>query len=53
MDLILNTIGLPSCDNALKARRIIKEAIQKDRHVQANIDEVAKLAADMVYSDEE
>ena len=52
LDIILKNIGLKQCDDVHHARKIIFEAALKDRNVQAHIEEVITLAANIVYCGE-
>ena len=38
IDLVLDTLGLPPCDDISEAREMIREAIKNDRRVQNNIE---------------
>ena len=53
MDLILDAIHLPPCDDIYVARKMVRQAVKRDRRVKAHIDEVIKLATGIVYKDSE
>ena len=53
MNVILDAIGLPPCDDIQKARKMIREACEKDRTVRENIDEVIHLAVNIVHGKED
>ena len=53
MDLILDAIHLPPCDDIYVARKMVRQAVKRDRKVKAHINEVIKLATDIVYKDSE
>ena len=33
IDLVLDTLGLPPCDDIYKARKMIRDAVKKDRMI--------------------
>ena len=49
MNLILDTLGLPACDDVYEARRKVREVIRNNREVHARIDEIIKLSANIAY----
>ena len=50
IDLILDTIGLPPCNDINKASKMIREAVKKDTRLKRHIDEVIKVCSDIVYN---
>ena len=53
LDHVLDTLGLPPCDDIQKARKVIRDAVDSDRTFQKHIDEVIKLATNIVYDKRE
>ena len=53
LDLVLDTIGLPECNNINEGRQMIRDAVSKDRNIEKCIDEVIKLASNIVYGKED
>ena len=53
MNLILDTLGLPPCDDVHEARRKVREVIQNDREVEAKINEIIRLSANIAYGIED
>ena len=53
LDIVLDTLGLPPCDDIQKARTLIRKAVRKDRNLQEHIDDVIKLASNIVYGTED
>ena len=49
LDLVLDTLGLPECDDIYRAREMIRKAVEKDRSVQKEIDLIIKLSINVVY----
>ena len=49
LDLVLDTLGLPECDDIYRARKMIREAVENDRSVQKEIDLIIKLSINVVY----
>ena len=52
LNLVLDTLGLPQCDNIFEARKMIHEEVKKDRTVQKHIDEIIKLSYNMIHHPE-
>ena len=52
IDLILDTLGLPPCDDIHKARKMIRKAINNNRNVQKHIKEVIKLSYGVIHHPE-
>ena len=53
MNLILDTLGLQPCDDVHEARRKVREVIQNDREVEAKINEIIRLSANIAYGIED
>ena len=53
MNLILDTLGLPPCDDVHEARRKVREIVRNDREVQFEIDEIIRLSANIAYGIED
>ena len=49
MSLVLDTIGLPPCDDIYEASKMIRARCERDRNVMKHINEVIKLATNIVY----
>ena len=49
LDLVLDTLGLPECDDIYRARKMIREAVENDKSVQKEIDLIIKLSINVVY----
>lgn len=49
LDIVLDTLGLPQCDDIYKAREMIRDAVNQDRWFQEYIDKIIKLASNIVY----
>ena len=47
--LVLDTLGLPQCDDIYRARKMIRDAVERDREAKKEIDLVIKLATNVVY----
>ena len=52
IDLVLDTLSLPKCDNIYEARNMIRTAVNQDRDVQKHIDEIIKLSYNMIHHPE-
>ena len=44
LSLVLDTLGLPPCDDIFKARKMIRDQVKRDGSVKKYIEEVIKLA---------
>ena len=53
IDLVLDTLGLPACDDIHVGRRMIREAVRNNRMFQENIGEIIKLASNIAYGKED
>ena len=53
LDIVLDILGLPPCDDIHEIRIMIRDVVENDRKVKMHIDEIIKLAANIVYGNED
>ena len=53
LDIVLDILGLPQCDDIHETRIMICDAVKNDRKVKQYIDEIVMLAANIVYGNKD